>query len=75
MNLEVVVVTTKPDANQAEYGVRNTDTGEWAIHGVLIPVDLGALSPEQQATIAGARAIMTAAATAHAVAAGHIPAP
>jgi citrate lyase beta subunit len=73
MPKEVVVVTTKPDLGEAEYGVRDTETGQWLIHGVQIPVAVASLTAPQQATIAGARAIMLAAATVDAVAKGYVP--
>lgn len=72
MKLEVVVTTTKPDLGSAEYGLRNTETGEWVRHGVQIPVDISALTKAQQAVISGARTIMQGAATAHAVSQGFI---
>lgn len=74
MAKEVVVCTTKPDLGSAEYGIRDTETGAWERHGVAIPVAVQSLTPEQQAVIAGARAIMQAAATADAVAQGFIEA-
>lgn len=72
MAKEIVVVTTKPAANSAEYGVRDTGTGAWDVHGVVIPVAIESLSPGDQAKLADARAVMLALATADATAKGLI---
>lgn len=74
MSKEVVVVTTKPDAGEAEYGIRDTETGQWLRHGIVIPVAVESLTAPQQATISGARSIMQAAATADAIAKGYLDA-
>lgn len=53
----VVVVTTKPELNEAEYGVRD-DQGNWLIHGVQIAVDFGALSDADKSALAVARSVL-----------------
>lgn len=73
--VEVWVDTTKPRENQAEYSIREVGTGVPVRHGILIPVAIESLSPEDQATLARARSILTAFATAHAVSQGYISAP
>ncbi len=70
MSQKVIVVTTKPEANQAEYAVKDTATGEYVAHGILIPVPLESLSPEQQAALGAARAVMGSLALVHAQANG-----
>lgn len=72
MPLQVVVVTTKPEQNEAEYGVRDTATGQWVRHGIKIPVAVESLAPADQAKLAGARAVITTLATTHAQAEGLI---
>ncbi len=69
---EVVVVTTKPAENQAEYAIRDTVTGEFVRHGVLIPVSIGSLPPTDQAKLAAARDVMLQVATEHAESQGYI---
>lgn len=58
----VVVVTTKPSIDQAEYGIQNED-GSFAVHGVLIPVDAEKLSDEEKSAISDARAVLLRLAT------------
>jgi hypothetical protein len=69
----VVVVTTKPSLNEAEYAVQNPD-GSYLIHGVRIDMDLGSLSPEDQAALGGARAVLQRLAQEDAIARGFVTA-
>lgn len=70
---QVVVVTTKPGLNEAEYAVQNPD-GSFAVHGVRIDLDFGALSAEDQSALAGARAVLLRLAQEDAVARGFVSA-
>ncbi|HYE32529.1 MAG TPA: hypothetical protein VEH27_13950 [Methylomirabilota bacterium] len=70
--MDIVVVTTKPDTNEFEYGGRNPD-GSWAFHGEKAQVQLADLTPGEQQTIGAARAILLAKATADAQAKGLTP--
>lgn len=68
---KVVVVTTKPGLNEAEYGIQNPD-GSFAIHGELIGIDIhgerigidiSSLSEADQSSLADARAVLLRLAT------------
>lgn len=59
---KVVVVTTKPGLNEAEYGIQNPD-GSFAIHGERIGIDISSLSEADQSSLADARAVLFRLAT------------
>lgn len=63
MALEVKILTIKPATDEVEYGVKNTDTNTWVVHGVVISKPLG---PDTTG------ADLIAAATADAQAKGYI---
>jgi hypothetical protein len=65
---EVVLVTTKPNENTAEYGIR--ENGQWLVHGIQVAVNYDGLSPEHKATVDAARTLLQALATADATAKG-----
>lgn len=64
--LEVKIITVKPATDQVEYGVKDTETGNWVVHGEVITKPLGP-------STTGAE--LVAAATEDAVAKGYWLAP
>lgn len=69
---EVIVVTTKPGLNEAEYAI--VEDGQILRHGERIEIDLSALSSADQAALAGARAVLARLAQEDAVSKGLVPA-
>lgn len=68
---EVVVVTTKPGLNEAEYAVRRPD-GSFAVHGVRIDIDIASLPAADQQKLADARGVLLGLAQADAAQRGLI---
>ncbi len=46
--LEVKVVTLKPLENLIEYGLRDSETLEWSVHGIVLPFTLSASTTGQE---------------------------
>lgn len=64
MSKQVVVVTTKPDQNQAEYAI--VEDGQILRHGEVLGFTLEDLSHEQLSALAAARNVLQALAEADA---------
>lgn len=70
MSRQVVVVTTKPDQNQAEYAIH--EDGQIIRHGEVLSFTMEDLSPEQLAALGAARGVLQTLAEADAVIKGLI---
>jgi hypothetical protein len=66
----VVVVTTKPALNEAEYAI--VEDGQILRHGERIDIDIAALPPADQQKLADARGVLLGLAQADAAARGLI---
>ena len=66
MPLELKIVTIKPATDEVEYGVKETVSGTWIVHGVVINQPLGPDTTGAQ---------LVEAATVDAIAKGYLPAP
>jgi len=64
MSKQVVVVTTKPDQNQAEYAI--VEEGQTIRHGEVLSFTLDDLSQEQLAALGAARGVLQTLAEADA---------
>jgi hypothetical protein len=46
MAKEIKIVTIKPLASEVEYGVQ--ENGQWLVHGVVIPLEVGPATTGEQ---------------------------